>query len=79
MNNLKITITDEITGIQGTGTVVLVEEDNEIKGLSWYYCISDNTEMNTNYEPKLDMMIWRIISSDSEYYFIEEENKDEKI
>ena len=70
---LKITINDEITGIQGKGTVALIEPDNEIDGLSWIYCISDNPEMNTQFEPKLNTMIWRIINSNSEYYAIQEE------
>lgn len=76
---LKITITDEITGIMGTGTVVLIEPDAELPGLDWIYCVSDNEEMNTQFEPKLNMMIWRVITSDSNYYSIEEVDLDEEV
>lgn len=76
MNNkvLKITIIDDITGIEGHGTVVMIEPDPEMPDISWIYCVSDNPEMNIQYEPKLNAMIWRIIASISPYYLIKEEN-----
>lgn len=69
---LKITIIDEVTGIEGHGTVVMIEPDDEIADFNWLYCVSDNPEMNTQFEPKLNMMIWRVIESISPYYKIEE-------
>lgn len=71
-NAVRITIIDEITGIEGHGTVVFVEPDDEIEDFAWLYCVSDNQEMNTQFEPKLGIMIWRVIESISPYYKIEE-------
>lgn len=66
--NDRIRIIDKITEGINTGTVVFIEEDNEIPGLSFLYVVNDDPAYNTNYEPMLNMNIWRLIESTSDLY-----------
>lgn len=58
-----IDIVDDIEyDIIHSGTVRLVEPDDEIEGLMYYYVRSNKEEDNINYDPRIGYF-WRLIES----------------
>lgn len=74
MNNYKkgqvVEIVDRVTLESSTiGTIQLVEEDDEIAGLSWLYVRSNNEEDNIQYDERIGNY-WCVSESTSEYITI---------
>ena len=51
------------------GTIIFIEPDNEI-GVLWLYLKSDVDSMNTNTDPKIQGLYWRVIESSSDKLFL---------
>lgn len=62
-----IYIMDQIDpDIKTYGTIRLVEQDNDIPDLQWYYVMANDEMLNVQFDPRIGNY-WRIIENTSEY------------
>lgn len=45
-----------------TATIRLIEQDNDMEGLFWYYLVANKEEYNSNFDPRIGNF-WRIIEN----------------
>jgi len=62
----EISIKDAIASDEYvSGTVRLIEPDNEIQGLLWLYIRANDESLNTNLLPNSNITYWTLIESTS--------------
>lgn len=49
-----------------TATIRLIEQDDEIEGLFWYYLVANKDEYNTQFDPRIGQY-WSVIENVSNY------------